>query len=81
MIAQITTTHLLLAAAAVWFFWPRGESSSPALPPLSLPSQPPRQSDGEALAAIRRNLAAAEVLTDPVKAAFDTIAAALEAKP
>jgi|LauGreDrversion4_2_1035121.scaffolds.fasta_scaffold00528_10 hypothetical protein len=79
---MISTWHILLAAALLYFLWPRlvpapSSAALPSLPSLPVPQPTAGTSDREALAAIRRRLASAEQLTDPVKSAFDTIAAAL----
>ena len=90
LLAQIGWIPLLFVAAAVAYLWwtaPAGQQDSyiqfrpmPLGPPPAIaPKAPPSPtSEREQLAAIRRRLAADELLGDDLRKAFDTLAAALQ---
>ena len=88
LLAQIGWIPLLFVAAAVAYLW---WTASPAtlespiqfrpmpLGPPPTPKAPPSPvSEREQLASMRRRLAADELLTDDLRKAFDTLAAALQ---
>lgn len=88
LLAQIGWIPLLFVAAAVAYLWwtasPATLESPIQFRPMPLgPPPPPKAppspvSEREQLASMRRRLAADELLTDDLRKAFDTLAAALQ---
>ena len=90
LLAQIGWIPLLFVAAAVAYLWwtaSPGTQESPIQfrpmplgPPPALATKDPPSPTGEReqLAAMRRRLAADELLTDDLRKAFDTLASALQ---
>ena len=71
---------LVACAIAYRIAFPAQKPQFVSQPAASTPAAPAAQSVGSGLVAVRKKLAADEKLTPELKAAFDLIQAALEAK-